>query len=478
MRHSVFQEGRRTLALAVPLILGQVGTHLTHVIDMAMIGRVGVVPLAAATFSGSLFGIPLLFCFGFTTALSVLISEKTGARDKVGALDVLRVGLILLFGVGALIAGLMVWLVSQTDWWHLSQPIEVVEASRFYLITLGLSIVPLLLFQCLKCYCEALNRPWLPLILVGLTMGLNVLLNWILIYGNWGAPALGLNGAGIATFLSRFLVLMGFWLYLALSSRWRMRWSPASFFRWDRSQSITLSRLGFPIGLQITFEVAAFNLATFMMGWLPGKEVSIAAHAIALNYAALAFMVPLGMSFANGIRIGQARGENDFQRARDIGLGSFFISLFFMSIIGLSCFLGRDFLPLFFIQADSDPLAPQVLTLASTLLVWAAALAIFDGTQITMGGALRGYRDVRWPTAITFVAYWLICLPVGFVLAFDRGMDHRLPGVLEYLLHAAGGGYGMGPPGVWLGLTTGLALTAAALSIRFHLFSRKPAPSV
>lgn len=472
--HPLFKEMRATWKLALPMVMGQVATHGVQVVDLAMIGRVGVNSLAAATFAGNLFWVFALFTFGLGSALSIMVSEAHGRSDAVQAKEILRIGL-LVCGIAAIIGSLgLGGLVVFTDWWHLGQPAVVLAEAKSYLVFLAVSLVPLLLFSSLKGYCEAINQPWLPLYFVIGAIAANILLNWVFIFGNLGAPAWGLDGAGLATVLARLLSVVALWGWMMWARSHRIRWRWREFFRFEAARKWELFKLGAPIGLQISFEVVAFNAAVFMMGWMPNGPVALAAHSIAINYAALVFMVPLGLMFSVSIRIGQARGEGDLQRASRIGWGSVITGAGFMASMAICFVLFRHQMPYLFISPSVGDDAPAVIALASVLLLFAAAFAVFDGVQVVTAGALRGYRDVRWPTIICFIIYWLVCLPLGFFLAFRLDGTDRLPGPLQSIVALLPfDGMGLAAQGLWFGLCAGLAIAAVSLTLRLRIVTRR-----
>lgn len=468
----LLSEMRATWRLAVPMMIGQVASHAVQVVDMAMIGRVGVAPLAAATFSNNVFWIFVLFTFGLGSALSIMVSEAHGRGDHGKKHEILRIGLLVCGAAAILGAVLLGGLVSGTDWWTLGQPAEVIAEARSYLVYLAISMVPLLLFSSLKGYCEAVDDPWTPFYHLIVAIIANIALNWVFIFGNLGAPAMGLDGAGLATVLARVLSMLTLWWWMSWARKHRLRWRWREFFRFEAGQKWELVKLGAPIGLQISFEVAAFNCAVFMMGWLPHGTVAIAAHSIAINYAALAFMVPLGLMFAVSIRVGQARGSGRLREAERIGWGATLMAIAFMIVVAVTFVTLRDYLPYLFISESVGDDAPAVLALASLLLLFAAAFAVFDGMQVVLAGALRGYRDVRVPTIITFVAYWIICLPLGFYFAFALDGTDRIPAGLAWL-EGPFSGLGYGAKGIWSGLCLGIALSASSLLLRFWIVAKR-----
>ena len=467
------QQVQKTLKLALPMVIGNLATQLMYVVDMAMVGRVGVAVLAAGTFATNVFNLFWMLCLGVITAISVTGGEAHGADDDHRARSVVRNGFIVSTLAALLLTGSLVALVQFTDWWHLAQPAEVIALGREYLLLLAASTLPLMLFIVQKAYCESRDNPWEPLYYNLGAIVLNVVLNWILIYGNLGAPAMGLTGAGVATLLSRVFVLAAFSLWLRRRSGMALRWPTQEWMRVDLKQALDLTRLGIPIGLQIFFEVAAFNCASFLMGWLPNGVVAIAAHSIALNFAALAFMVPLGVMFATVVRVGQARGAGEMEKARLIGLTTVYFAVGFMALIAVVYVLGRDVLPRLYLDDSVGERAPEVLALASSLMLFAAALAIADGIQVTSIGALRGYRDTKIPTVLTFVGYWLSCLPLGFWMGFKLDGSEEFPALIAALVPYLPPGLGLGAEGIWLGICICICPIAIALFMRFNHTSRK-----
>jgi MATE family multidrug resistance protein len=470
---SALEQVRRTLTLALPMVIGSVATQLMHIVDMAMVGRVGVTELAAGTFATNVFGIFWFFGIGLVNAISVLVGEAHGAENDHKARHVMRHGYIVSALLSLVLGGLLAAMVQFTEIWHLSQPPEVIEVGRGYLLMLALSMAPLMLFITQKSYCEARDKPWDPLWFNLGAILLNVFLNWILIYGNLGMPALGLTGAGIATVLARFMTMFLFGFWLRRRSGMSLRWTRSEWTKIDWPQAKELTWLGIPIGLQVFFEVAAFNCAVFMMGWLPEGKIAIAAHSIALNYAALAFMVPLGIMFAAVVRVGQARGAGRMKEAQTIGWTTIGVSASFMAIMACVYALGRNWLPYLYLDDSVGEGAEAVLQLASVLMLFAAALAVFDGIQVISVGVLRGYRDVVLPTFVTLVGFWFVCLPLGLWLGFRLDGSENLPAFLQRMVARLPEGLGWGAPGVWAGLCLGMFPTSVAMALRFWTTSRR-----
>lgn len=430
-----------TLRLAVPIIAGLLGQMALQLIDTAMIGRVGVVPLAAASFAGGVVSVVLVIGFGLAVAVHVLVASAWGGDEREEAYSYMWHGLII-----ALIYSTMVGLaltVAEGGLYLLGQPTEVVDSCLGYYRWLVWSVVPALLFHNVKSFAESRQQPWLPMapFLVGFI--LNIILNWVLIFGNLGAPEYGVAGAGAATFISR-VVMFGLMTMLV----WRG--APAALRRLSVVLALSTARfrrllaLGLPSAIQILFEVGMFTIATLMMGWISAR--TLAAHQIALNIASFAFMVPLGLSFAVSIRVGEARGRGAYGRVRVIAWGTVAFSALFMAAYAALVIALRDVLPPLFVD---DPETRQI---TAWLLLAAGLFAVFDGIQITAMGALRGLYDVRVPTAIVFVCYWVISLPVAALCAFRLNFE----------------GFG-----IWLGMVVGLFCASAFLGTRLYFSLRR-----
>jgi len=432
----ILRELRATLALAFPIVVGQVSQMLIGVTDNAFIGRVGRAELAAAAFTHGAFGIFYVVGIGLLLGAGVFAARDHGAGDEAGCAAWLRHGRALAVAVGLTAFVLMLGLATQLH--RFGQPPEVVAIVRPYFLLIGLSFLPALFFQVQRQFCESLNQPWVPMGLMLADVGLNALLNWMLVFGHLGGPALGLVGSGIATLLARVAAAVAIYAWVQRAPAFA-RVRAAAHGGWERARFVELLKLGVPAGGMLLFEGGAFAMAALMMGWL--GTVPLAAHQVALGCAALTFMFPLGLSMATSLRISQARGEGRPDAVRAIGFGSLATGAVVMGTFALIFALAGPW-----IAAAFTP-ATDVAGLAARLLIVAAIFQLFDGAQVIGAGALRGLTDVRVPTALTFVAYWVVALPLGYGLAFHTSL---------------------GPIGVWTGLACGLAGAALALGGRFH----------
>ncbi|MFT6135257.1 MAG: MATE family multidrug resistance protein [Cyclobacteriaceae bacterium] len=402
---------------------------MVSVADTAMVGQVGVIPLAGATFAGTIYHVMMLFGIGVSYAITPLVAA-TKPTDRTKHLHFLQNGLLLNTIIGFLLFGAMMALVPAMG--LLGQQTEVVDAARPFLIVVGSSILPLMIFQTYRQYAEGLSNTYDPMVVSIVANLINIALNYVLIFGHFGFPAMGLMGAAYATLISR--VLMSVFMMAIIYKSW------IGFqFRFELDAVRRLFKIGFPSGLQYVFEVGAFAVSTIMMGWISAE--AIAAHQIALNLSSVTYMAATGIAAASTVRIGNQLGARDFTNLRLAGLTGFGLVTIFMAVCGLFFILFRQELTALYIDEV------EVQLLASSLLIIAAGFQISDGLQAVGLGVLRGLTDVKVPTLITFVAYWVISIPLGYVLAFELDM---------------------GPTGVWIALSAGLSLSAILHIMRFR----------
>jgi MATE family multidrug resistance protein len=434
MLPAIFHENRKTLALAAPIIAGQVGQMLMGWADTLMVGRVGITALAACAFANTVLAVALVFGFGVMSSVTVRASQAFGAGRGTG--KVFRAGLALGGALGGLLCGLMFALLPALHW--LGQPPEVNSAVVGFLILTAISVIPVMLFTAAKNFSEALSRPWPAFWIVMGGVALNVALNFVFIFGTLGSPALGLTGAGLATLIARVVSLLVLLVYMHRAAYFRPHLVRIAGERSLGRELRDLLRLGVPAGGQYLAEVGAFATASLMMGWIGVN--ALAAHQIAITCAATTFMVPLGIGMAVTVRVGQAVGARNFGRVRPIAFGGLGLSLAVMICTALGFLLFSRAIAGLFV-AD-----PAVLALAAALLVIAGIFQIVDGTQIVAMNALRGLGDVHAPMGIAVFSYWMVALPLSYLLTFRAHF---------------------GPAGVWAGLALGLLIVSLALTWRF-----------
>ncbi|BET67687.1 MATE family efflux transporter [Opitutales bacterium ASA1] len=438
---SQIDEARRTLLLAGPIIVGQVSQMVMGVTDSVMIGRVGKVPLAASAFANSVFGFAFIIGVGLLIPVAVLVSRAHGANEHREAGEWLRHGawlaaIVSLLGTGCLLAlGAM--------FHRFGQPTEVLAVVHPYYELISWSLLPTLLTQVFRQYSESLGHAVAPMVTTVASVLLNVVLNWILIYGNLGAPALGLAGAGWATLAARIAGLLALVAWLIGCGRFKQDWPVNWMRRLSRERFRAMLDLGIPAAACLMFEGGAFSAAAILMGWLGATE--LAAHQIALSCAAFTFMFPLGVSMAVSMRVGKAVGQRQTNEVRTIGSSALWMGAAMMGTFATVFAIGGTWIASLFVQE------PEVIRLAAMLLVVAALFQLADGSQVIASGALRGLADVKVPTVITGFAYWVVALPLAWWLGFKTDL---------------------GAIGVWSALATGLAIAALALIVRFLHKSR------
>lgn len=436
--YELLKENRKTLALALPLIAGQVSQMLLGLTDTLMIGRVGTVDLAAAAFANALLYLPLAISIGLAIAVSIQVAHSHGKGCAAEAGETLRNGFFISLGLGVLLTALI--FLSVPFLGQMGQPGEVIAIVPPYLYWLGLSFLAVVPTMVIKGFAEAQSQPWTVLWIQLGGVALNVVLNAILIFGYLGFPAMGLIGAGIATCIARFATLVVLWYYLIGSRRLAASLPPTWLKRLDRAECRTLVFLASPVSGQLLIELGAFAFGALLIGRF--GAIPLAAHQIAITCAATTFMLPLGLAMAVTIRVGHAMSSGEPERGRTLLVGAHLIGMLIMLVCATSyVFFGEQI-------AASFTTDVEVISLTASILVIVAIFQLFDGIQVISGAALRGMRDVNFPTLILFVCFWLLAIPLGAGLGFSGEM---------------------GTIGVWIGLAAGLGLVAVALSARLWI---------
>jgi MATE family multidrug resistance protein len=436
-------EASQTLKLAIPIIIGELAQMALHLIDSAMVGAISYKQLAAAALVINAMNIPFVIGIGMTISVSQMVSMANGRNDPklvshylfngfcLCALTALAISLTLIFGKNML--------------HRLGQDPEVVTLAIPFMQLMGLSIIPMLLFMTLKQFADGLEHTRTAMFLSLAGMPVNILLNWLLIYGNWGFPRLELEGAGWATLITRsgmFLALgvvilkhRTFEKYMAVSSsQWKLN---AKTWR-------ELLHIGVPSSLQIGMEAGAFAISGIIIGTL--GAVSQAAHQIALSSASFTFMVSMGLAQAGSIRVSNAFSRANWAKIFLIGKSTVLTALVYGTFCAITFAALRNIIPNAFNKNN------EVVQLAALLLLFAAVFQISDSTQAIGAGLLRGIKDVKTPTVLIGIAYWVIGIPVGYVLAFH---------------------FGMGAAGMWLGLILGLTMASIFLLLRFFKMTKR-----
>jgi MATE family multidrug resistance protein len=429
------------------VVLSQLGQVSVGVADSMMVGRIGAVELAAASLGNSIFFVLLMFGMGISMGITPLVSIAEGKGKMKRISSLFQHGLWINIFTAILLIGIIMVLAQGLQF--LNQPEEVVQITIPYLLIITASMFPFMIFQTFKQFAEGLSQTKQAMYVTIFCNLVNVFLNWVLIYGNLGAPELGLNGAGIATLISRVLmpIMMGW--YVIRSKRYRLfnlqfGIKKLRFFMINR-----ILKIGVPTGFQYIFEVSAFSAAAIMMGWIGVN--ALAGHQIAINLASISYMMAAGLSTAGMIRVSNQIGKGNQKSMREAGMVVFGMVFVFMFTSAVLFVVFRYTLPTFYIDNT------EVIQISASLLVIAGLFQLSDGVQVVGLGVLRGMEDVKFPTIITLIAYWVLGLPLGYYLAFE----------LE-----------MGAQGIWYGLLIGLSITAVVLFFRFNALSKKPVGEV
>jgi MATE family multidrug resistance protein len=440
-------EIRATLALAWPLILANLTQQLIQATDVLLIGRLGSTQLAAATLALNLTWTFSIFLLGLITASSPMMATALGQRFN-AVRDVRRT-----FRAGLWLVTIVMpayWLLM----WNVAplmrafgQSEELASQGQTFLRAYMWIVAPWLIFQLLRNFVAALERPRIILWLSIGGIALNALVSWALIFGHFGLPALGLVGSGIGSTIT-WLVLCGALIAVVSTERRFRRFHLfGHWWRFDRQRTIEIIRLGWPIGATMALEIGVFALAAYFMGWIGAPAV--AAHAVALQLAALTFMVPLGLGQAATVRVGLALGRRDLAGITRAGWSAWVMGLGFMASMALVMWsVPRQLVTLFLVDSPKNAV---VIGLAVSFLRVAAAFQLVDGAQVIGAGMLRGLHDTRWPLLFALVGYWVVGLGIGSWLAFAADWKGL---------------------GIWVGLAAGLACVAALMFARWVMRQR------
>ena len=432
---------RATLALGLPLIGSHLAQMALHVTDTIMLGWYSVEALAAGVLGASSFFVIFVFGSGFAKAVMPMVAAALGRGDEAQVRRDTRMGLWLSIAFGLISYPVFWW--SEPVLLGLGQKPEVAAAGASFLRIAGLGMIPALLVMALKGYLAALGRTQVVLWTTVAAVGLNIAVNWAVIFGNWGFPELGVRGAAIASVVAQVVTMLVLAAYAALLPELRHFHLFHRFWRADWSALHQVWRLGWPIGLTGLAESGLFQASALMMGWI--GTVQLAAHGIAMEACALAFMVHLGLSNAVTIRVGRAEGAGDVAGLRRAAVVAIVLSAGF-GLLVVATFLIAP-VPILSLFLDTDlPETPQIIALGVVLLALGAMFQMADAMQVMALGLLTGIRDTRVPMGYAAASYWGIGIPSAYLLAFPLGL---------------------GAKGLWLGLVIGLVLAASSLMARF-----------
>lgn len=439
------------LKLSYPVILGMLGHTFVAFADNIMVGQLGTAELAAVSLGNSFVFIAMSLGIGFSTAITPLVAEADGAKDQAAGKSALKHGLVLCTLLGLSLFGLI--LLAKPLMHHMQQPHEVVELALPYLDLVAFSLVPLIIFQAFKQFSEGLSQTKYPMYATILANVVNITLNYLFIFGSFGFPKLGIVGAAIGTLASRVIMVAFIWYLLKRKKKFESYVTHFNFKEIENRVMKKIISLGFPSALQMFFEVAIFTAAIWLSGVL-GKNAQ-AANQIALNLSSMTFMVGMGLSVAAMVRVGNQKGLRNHKELKRIAESIFFLTLILEVAFAAIFLLGRHWFPTIYLDVDdivNQADNAEVIIIAAELLLVAAFFQISDGLQVVVLGALRGLQDVKIPTFITFVAYWLIGFPISYYLGLHTRFESA---------------------GIWIGLLSGLTASAVMLYLRFNFLTKK-----
>lgn len=423
-------------------MIGHLGHVLVGLADNIMVGRLGAAPLAAVSLGNSFVFIAFSLGIGFSFAITPLIAEADGEDDVDKGRKLFQHGLILCSILG--VSMFLLLMIASPVMRYMDQPDEVVELAMPYLTIVAFSMIPLMVFQAYKQFTDGMSSTKYGMNATILANVVNVVLNFMLIYGFWIFPRLELVGAAYGTMISR-IVMMIFIIWILNT---RKKFKP--YFVWLKINEIRkelftkIIGLGFPTAMQMLFEVGVFTAAIWLAGTM--GTIDQAANQIALNLSSMTFMIAVGLGVTATIRVGNQKGLRNFTELRRISI-SIFLQVFIIEcFFALAFILLKDILPVIYIDHEA------VVNTAASLLLIAGLFQLSDGVQVVVLGALRGLQDVKIPTFITFIAYWVVGFPISYVL---------------------GKVLGFGSQGIWIGLLAGLTVSAILLYLRFNYLTNK-----
>lgn len=445
------KEFKYNTKLATPVILGMLGHQVVALVDNIMVGQLGSAELAAVSLGNSFMFIAMSLGVGFSTAITPLVAEADGEGNREKGKSSFKHGLFLCIVLGVALFAMVMF--AKPLMYVMKQPPEVVDLAMPYLTLVAASLVPLIIFQGFKQFSDGMSMTRFPMYATIVANLVNVLLNYMFIFGKFGAPALGVVGAAIGTLVSRVVMVLYLWYLLSRKEKSRYFVTNIKIFTLSKIMLKKLLNLGFPSAMQMFFEVAIFTSAVWLSGIL-GKNPQ-AANQIALNLASMTFMVAMGFSVAAMIRVGNQKGLRNFRELRRVAISIVLLTSILALVFAVFFILFNGELPKIFLDYNSvTDFADnyEVVTIAAQLLIIAAIFQFTDALQVVALGALRGMQDVKIPTVICFIAYWIIGFPISYYLSMETSLESM---------------------GIWIGLLAGLSASGVMLFVRFNYLSKK-----
>ena len=439
------------IKLAYPVILGMLGHTLIGIVDNIMVGNLGATELAAVSLGNSFIFLAMSIGIGFSTAITPIVAQADAEKDDKKIRSAFHHGLLLCTVLGVCLFILIVLAKPIMNLMH--QPKEVVDLAAPYIDWVAFSLIPVIIYQGYKQFADGLSQTKYSMYAIFMANVVHIFFNYVLIYGIWIFPKLGILGAALGTVISRIMMVVFMHFLLRHNERMKHYFKNFSFKEIRKSMLKKITYLGFPSALQMLFEVALFTAAIWLTGSI--SKNSQAANQIALTLATFTFMFAMGLNVTAMIRVSNQKGKNDYKNLIIVARSIFILALFLEIIFAILFVVFHTILPQYFLNMNDSAQVldnAEVIAIASKLLLVAAVFQISDGIQVVVLGALRGLQDVKIPMYIAFVAYWI----VGFPISFYLGKYTELKAV-----------------GVWIGLLAGLTTAALFLYIRFHKLTKK-----
>ena len=443
--HQYTKEFKFNISLAFPVIIGLLGHTFVQLVDNIMVGQLGSADLAAVSLGNSFFFVAMSLGIGFSTAITPLVAEADSENNFLKGKSAFKHGLFLCTLLSLLLFGMI--LLAKPLMYFMKQPVEVVLLTMPYLNIIAISLIPLIIFQGFKQFSDGLSLTKHAMYATIISNLINIGFNYVLIFGKFGFPKMGLVGAGVGTLVSRIAMIAIIWILLKNDKKTSSFVTKIKLFTLESKMLNKIINLGFPSAMQMFFEVAIFTSAVWLSGVL-GKNAQ-AANQIALNLSSMTFMIAMGLSVTATIRVGNQKGLKSYEELQRIAKSIFLMGIMFASIFAFLFLVLNDVLPAFYLDlkdVDNYLDNQEVVAIASKLLLVAALFQISDSAQIVFLGALRGLQDVKIPTLLTFTAYWIIGFPTSYFLGKETFY---------------------GSTGIWIGLLVGLASASIFLYLRF-----------
>ena len=430
------------IKLGVPIVIGQLGVVFVGLADNIMVGQYNTLDLAAASFVNSVFNIPILFGLGFAYGLTPLVGQFFGRRDKFKIGQLLRNSLLVNGCMGVLLTLIMFIVYMNID--SMKQPEEIVPLIRPYFLLQLASLIFVMLFNSFKQFADGITDTKTPMYIMLSANVVNIIGNYILIYGKLGIPAMGVTGAGISTLVSRILMLVAFAILFYRHNHYRRYFVGYRRSNYNRPDFLILNKMGMMVGIQMGLETALFSITGVMIGWL--GSIALAAHQVVVSLSTLGFMIYYGVGAAISVRVSNYYGQGDIANVRKTAVAGFHLILCLALTASLGFILSRSSIGYLFTTSE------EVIAVVKQLMIILVFYQFGDTLQITYANALRGIGDVTSMAVISFIGYLLIAMPVCYICGF----------MLNW-----------GITGVWVGYPVGLTLTGALLCARFYYITKK-----